>query len=302
MRAAIAVKHHDHNYVEKRGGWELYTHLRAAGSRVKARREAIDRAARLYDAALGDDGSSDNERNGRGLIVLQRTLLALEDLGGLLHAFAGPDPWDRLRSATYDQMDAAFHAGGADPDEAIVRLGLASRKMLEEEGLSGEQIEAVWRMREFTAERWRRGLKTAATRWLTQRVVAKATMHGFPIISGPHVVGPPAAGELVRNMSLPDTTKFVMALVSEARPAEIETQRLIVTLDDSEVQAIRRDGRAAARLYGELCEMQSNSIEIGYAGSVPLRAKRWLSSHDQALVEEALRGSGQEDEESNAQP
>lgn len=300
MRAAIAGKHHDHNYVEKRGGWELYTHLRSAASRVKARREAIDRAARLYDAAVSDDGVSDNERNGRGLIVLQRTLLALEDLGGLLHAFGGSDPWDRLRNATYDELDAAYQAASADPDETITRLGLGSREMLEQEGLTREQIEAVWRMREITAERWRRGLQTAATRWHAQRVVAKATMHGFPIISGPHVLGPPAAGELVHDISLPDMTQFVMALVSQARPGKIETQRWIVTLDDKEVQAIRRDGRAAARLYGELSEMQAESIEIGYAGSIPLRAKRWLSSKDQALVDEAM-GSGQADEEGGAQ-
>jgi hypothetical protein len=294
MKAAIAVKHHDHNYVEKRGGWELYTHLRAAPSRVKARREGIDRAARLYGALPGDDCASVSERNGRGLIVLQRTLLALEDLGGLFHAFGGPDPWDRLRSATYDELDEAFQAASADPEEAFVRLGLADEKMLvEEEGLTGEQIEAVWRMREITAERWCRGLQTAATRWLAQRVVAKATMHGFPIISGPHVLGPPAAGELVEDISLPNTKQFAMALVSQARPAEIETQRWIVALDEKEVQAICRDGRAAARLYGELCEMQAQSIETGHAGSVPLRAKRWLSSKERAVVDEALAAKGQ---------
>jgi hypothetical protein len=33
------------------------------------------------------------------LSVLQRSLLAVADLGGMLHAFAGPDPWIRLRSA-----------------------------------------------------------------------------------------------------------------------------------------------------------------------------------------------------------
>jgi hypothetical protein len=288
MQAVIAVTHHDHEYVEKRGGWELYTHLRAAPSRVRARREAIDRAARLYERALQDEGASDAERNGRGLIVLQRTLLALEDLGGLLHAFAGPQPWERLRSAMYDEIDAAFEAAAADPDQVIARLGLADREMLTAEGLTEEQTEATWRLREITARRWRGGLRTSAARWLSQRVVAKATMHGFPIVSGPHVVGPPAAGELVEDIRLPKTTQFVMALVSKARPQEIQTERWIVELDEREVQAIRRDGRAAARLYGELCEMQEQTIEMGYAGSVPLRPKRWLNSADQLLVEQAL--------------
>ena len=288
MRAAIAVKHHDHDYVEKRGGWELYTHLRAAPSRVRARREAIDRAGQLYEAAV-TEGVSADARNGRALIVLQRTLVALEDLGGLLHAFRGSDPWNRLRNARYDELDEAFEAAASDPDVVITRLGLADRETLTAEGLPADQAAAFWRLREITAERWRRGLQTSSSRWLAQRVVAKATMHGFPIVSGPQLIGPPGAGEIAENVPLPKTNEFVMALVSTVQANRVATQQWIVELDEPEVQATRREGRAAARLYGELCEMQAQTIEMGCAASVPLRPTRWLSAADQALVETALK-------------
>src|SRR5438046_2876287 len=138
MRAMIAVKHHDHAYVEKRGGWEWYTHMRSAPSRVRTRRVAIQRAGRLF----GAPGITDEERNGRGLLVLQRTLLALEDLGGLLHAFAGPPMWDRLRGASYEDIDLAFQEAATDPDPILAKAGLADRTMLSEEGLTSEQADA----------------------------------------------------------------------------------------------------------------------------------------------------------------
>jgi hypothetical protein len=98
VRIAITVPAHDPKYVEQRGGVELLSHVRAAPSRVEYRRLAIQRA---YDrfAAAEDNGLDDSRLGGLGLIVLQRALLAVEDLGGMLHAFAGPDPWIRLRSA-----------------------------------------------------------------------------------------------------------------------------------------------------------------------------------------------------------
>jgi hypothetical protein len=74
---------------------------------MEYRRLAIQRA---YDrfAAAEDNGLDDSQLGGLGLIVLQRALLAVEDLGGVLHSFAGSDPWIRLRSAKISDITAAF--------------------------------------------------------------------------------------------------------------------------------------------------------------------------------------------------
>lgn len=44
---AIRLAHHDHEYVEARGGWALLTHLRAVASRRRYRSRAIDRSLPL---------------------------------------------------------------------------------------------------------------------------------------------------------------------------------------------------------------------------------------------------------------
>src|SRR5437879_28349 len=99
MKMALVVVHHDHAYVERRGGWEFWVHTRGAPARVEYRRQAIARAHDLYGAH--EEGKPEPEVGGLGLLVLQRALLAVEDLGGMLHALAGPGPetWERLRRA-----------------------------------------------------------------------------------------------------------------------------------------------------------------------------------------------------------
>ena len=59
------------------------------------RRDAIHRAERLYDERLAG-GAREEEMSGLGLLVLQRAMFAVEDLGGLLHAFTDPPSWSGL--------------------------------------------------------------------------------------------------------------------------------------------------------------------------------------------------------------
>jgi hypothetical protein len=79
MKMAVVVQHHDPEYVERKVGWPLYTHLRGAGPRSASRAEAIERAWGSYRRAAAR-GSPGSELGGLGLIVLQRALLAAEDL------------------------------------------------------------------------------------------------------------------------------------------------------------------------------------------------------------------------------
>jgi hypothetical protein len=195
MKMSLVVKHHDHAYVERRGGFELYTHLRGAPGRVAYRRDAIDRAWHLYDGAAGSR-KPDAELGGLGLIVVQRALVAAEDLGGLLHGFAGPDPWRRLRQTGIDTLDAGFRAAATNPGHAMSIFRMPDRETFDGEGLTPPELDAIMGLRELTEARWMRQPQGVAEMWLRYRAVAKATMHGFPIVPGDLVVGPPGAGEL----------------------------------------------------------------------------------------------------------
>jgi hypothetical protein len=77
MQIFGTLRHHDHDYVERRGGFELLTHLRRAPARVKYRREAIERAYSRFQRAEAEQ-RPEPECCGPGLLVLQRAVLAAE--------------------------------------------------------------------------------------------------------------------------------------------------------------------------------------------------------------------------------
>jgi hypothetical protein len=86
-------------------------------------RGAIRRAESLYAARLADSGS-ESEISGLGLLVLQRAMLAIEDLGGLLHAFTDPPSWKAFVSYNLDSISGTFDALFAGGDAAIARAYL----------------------------------------------------------------------------------------------------------------------------------------------------------------------------------
>lgn len=285
VKVGFSITHHDHAYVQRRGGWELLTHMRGAAARVAYRREAIDRALALYEQAA-HDGRSGPEVGGNGLIVLQRALLAAEDLGGLLHAFAGPHPWDRLRATNIARLDEAFtRAAGSTELVLQEAFRIPTDEHLRDEEMTDAERPAFGRLRARVAQRWTGMLKRAATLWLPHRAVAKATMHGFPLVAGEHVVGPPGAGELREGVRWPDKP-FAIAVTSSERGGHVRSDRHLVLLDSDSVRRYHRDGRCAAQLAGELCESHSASIMEGCAAMLPTELVRTLSREDQALIEE----------------
>jgi len=284
MKVGLSIAHHDHGYVERRGGWELLTHLRGAPARVEYRREAIARALRGYEQAASDR-KPNAEVSGLGLIVLQRALLAAEDLGGLLHAFAGPRPWDRLRATTIVQLDEAFNSVLIDPRPAFHdAFRLPIDEHLDDEHLDDMERLAFVRLRERVMGRWEVMLQRAARLWLAHRQVAKATMHGFPLLASEHVVGPPGAGELSDGVRWPGGL-FAVAVTSSERGGHVRTDRHVVTLDRDDVRHYDRQGRSTARLVGELCDSHASSIMDGYAATLPTDLLRTLSGADQKRIE-----------------
>jgi hypothetical protein len=292
MQLGLSITHHDHSYIEERGGHVFYSHVRGAPARCTYRERAVVRAFQLYERGVAD-GLPEPELGGRGLLVLQRALLAAEDIGGLLHALAAPDPWARLVSTTIPDLDAAFRRVVADDPTAMEPFCLPSAEILEGEDLNETQRAAALRLGELTGQRWRRQLEAVARFWLTHASAVKSTMHGFPLLAGTHVLGPPRAGEVADGIADPGY-RFAMALQSRIRPTsdpntkEVITERHVIRVDDTNVAAAKRAGVAGARVTAALCLQQAASIEHGYANFTPADLLHRLSKQEQAVLREVM--------------
>jgi hypothetical protein len=297
VKLAITLEHHDHAYVERRGGWELLTHLRGAEARVEFRRQVIRRAWDAFDQAGAAD-ESQARVTGLGLIVLQRALLAAEDLGGVLHALGGPDPWVRVRTASIADMDAAYERAVRDTETVVEEsFRLAVANDLHDEGVTPDEVDALMRLRGRLMTRWERMLITATRLWLDHRDVAKASMHGFPIVAGNEVFGPPSAGKLAAAARPSTHGRFAVAVNSRQHGRDIQTTPTTVRLDDDAVAGYRRDGRMAARLYGEICAMQAQSIMSGHKAGIPLGLIKPGSERDIQLIEAAVERTNDDADE-----
>jgi hypothetical protein len=283
---AITIEHHDAAYVDRRGGFALLSHLRGAPARVEHRRASIQRAFDAFDAAE-QVGKADAEIGGLGLLVLQRALLATEDLGGLLYAFAGSDPWQRLRTAKIPELDAAYLRATEDLEGTLHdAFRLVSDDYID--GLSDPEEQGVLRqLRVRTVTRWAGMLSRSAWLWSSCRNVAKATMHGFPIVAGSHLEGPPRAGELADDVR-PPGRRYAVAVTSTASGTQVTTDRTIIGLSRKDVLGYHRNGRTAARLMGELCEMHGQTIMSGHGAMMPLRSVPHLDRRSQAIAQRLL--------------
>jgi hypothetical protein len=105
-------------------------------------------------------------------------------------------------------------------------------------------------------------------------------MHGFPIVAGGELLGPPPAGMLADALPQPPQGRFAAALISSARKQHVNTSVVPVPLNRQSVQRMRDEGKAAAELYGELCAMHATSTELGMRALVPWGMLEELSSED----------------------
>lgn len=86
MQLRVDIRDADPAYVDQKVGAELYVHLRAVPAIVDFRRAALTRAAALHAEAADDECRS----SALALLVLQRAMLVVEHLGGLLYALEEP--------------------------------------------------------------------------------------------------------------------------------------------------------------------------------------------------------------------
>ena len=262
LKVGLTLPPHDQQYLERRGGIELMSHLRSAGPRAEYRSAAIDRAHDRYIA--GDQAhANESELCGLGLIVLQRAYLAVEDLAGLIHAFGGPDPWHRLRSTTVPDLEAALSFVQEDVEAVLTQVFcLPTVGELRAELLREPDLALMLKVRAALARRWHAMLTRTVFVW-SQAKSAKATMHGFPIVSGAELIGPPRAGILAEGFEHQELRRFAVALLTTSKSIHhAHTMKVPIALDPSAVQRCRQAGIAAARLYSEAARAHVHSTEL----------------------------------------
>jgi hypothetical protein len=212
MQYGITIKHRDHAFVEQHGGWEFLSHLRAGPSRAAYRRRALLHAMQAYRRILVAGGAPE-ELCGAALLVVQRGAFCAEDLAGLLHALSdSTDRWARLTSSQIPHLDAvcrqvakdACALGPVRARPSLKAFCIGPDELIEREsGLSAEQRAASVHLAELYAARWLKRMRRVALFWSQYRELAKATMHGYPLLAGRRVVGPPPAGRLAEGRQRP---------------------------------------------------------------------------------------------------
>lgn len=297
MQVGISITHHDHGYVERRGGHAFLSHLRGAPARARYRQTALSRAEKMYEQALAT-GATAEQLCGNGLIVLQRAVLAAEDLSALLHALADDEPqaaadltsktgeriWSRLIDVKIPDQLASFAGIAGNPSTALSIFRLPTDGVLAAENFTDDAREAARRLRDRTAKRWARMLVKVARFWLDYGNTAKSTMHGFAAIAGRQITEPPGAGFLSEGVRAPKGP-FVLMVNSTVEGSRVQTPQVIVRLDHQRVSDFRRSGSLAVKLTEELCETLVTGIENGYAYGIPLRLAHRLSPSDQRALE-----------------
>ncbi len=308
MQIGISILHHDHDYVERRGGHVFFSHLRGASARASYREEALRRGERLYDDAVATGGTPERIC-GAGLIVLQRAALAVDDLAVLLHAIAEDDPeaaadsasnagaeiWPRMVSMTIPDEIALFRSIAEDPSQALHAFRLPPDEVLARESLSPAADAAARRLRNRTARRWGVMLVRVAQFWLVYGITAKATMHGFAAIAGRQITESPGAGFLGEHVRPPDRP-FVVMVNSNVEGTNVQTPQLVVAMSRDRVRDFRRHGSTAVKLAAELCATLEEGIERGYAYGVPNVLAGRLSQADRDALVQAQRDQAAEEE------
>ncbi len=109
-------------------------------------------------------------------------------------------------------------------------------------------------------------------------------MHGFPVIAGTHINGPPGAGELAAGIRH-QTEPYAVAVTSKVRGNEVVTDRTTLRLGDHAVGAFARHARVAIQVTIELADAQAGSIMKSYRATMPTRAIKYLDNVTRTALE-----------------
>lgn len=243
-------------YVEEKLGREFYSHLRGGGRVAAFRRAAVVRAHALYDEAAEAD-APESEISGLGLLVVQRTLLAVEDLGALLWAVADENRWRRFTSYRAEDLDGLYEELFRSVLDVRTLWAMPTDEAIAEEGGHSEpQRAAVKVLRELTAGELETKINFVASFWLSHRVGAKNLMHGFGVVTAPHLIDPPGGGILSKQVPLDRPRPFAASLVSTVSDErrEVETTPHLVELTPEAVAMVRNTAETACDLIEQLVD------------------------------------------------
>jgi hypothetical protein len=298
MQFGLRIEHRLPSYVEEQGGWEFYSHVRAGRSRAEYRRRALLRATQTYRRLYA--GGDSELLCGAALLVIQRAAFCAEDLGGLLHALSDTeDRFKRLTSAGINHLDAVYaqvmlnlrQTGPVRQRSVLAPFCIGPDKLIQGE----TDVPKAWRdacveLAEICAVRWLKKMQPVASFWANYHDLAKATMHGYPMLAGRHVFGPPAAGWLAEHVTDPGVPFAVSLGTNEPRPQHLETAMTVIRCEPASIEPVQRAGRHAADVYEDLCSQQATTIETTAAVSIPgSLAHRLSDAQRKAFIESAQR-------------
>jgi hypothetical protein len=253
-------------------GAALYAHLRAVPSITDFRRSALRRAEQLYLERLAA-GAREEEISGLGLLILQRAMFTIEDLGGLLHAFTDPPSWSGLVSYNLDGLSGTFEALFAGGDAAIARAYLLppDDALEHEPGMTLEQREAVRALRDEALRQTRDRLERVAELWRMLHRHAKKTVHGLGFLAGTTVIESPGAGRVSELVGDHQDRPFVISLETtvndQTERANTELQAIVV--DPANVGVFVDAGLAACDASDFFASGRLHGLQANYAYTLP---------------------------------
>jgi hypothetical protein len=291
LEVRLRVQAANPEYVERKLGTALYTHLRGAETIARFREGALARALTRYGDARAA-GHPEAEVGGLGLLVLQRAGFTVEDLGALLYALDGDDPWQRLTSyrprdltGLYQrvlQREFDFERGFLLPSDEDVS---------EHPELNEAATRASFRLRDITRRRLRERLDFVATFWMAFGTIAKSTVHGFGMVSSEHLLTPPGGGGLSQYVPPNTPRPFAVALISHKVRGErqVNTEHHTVELTPTNIDLMARTGETALELYRVLTGIRLGAVQKGQLSVLPLAYIDELSESQRKDLEDALQ-------------
>jgi hypothetical protein len=258
------------------GGPEFYMWCRAAEARARARRGSITRAWTLYEqGAHGDDPYPG------ALVLCQRLGVALEDLARLLAALESERPWEALRAARLDDLDAIYNRLAEDRPAAT----------LEETDFDAQQRDAVLAAAAAIGGRWHRHLVECAAGWALLRRLAKAMRHGSPLLPRPLVLDPPGAGVLGAGLN-DRFDRWVLLVPSraDATARTVNTEYAMADLGDGTLRKLRQAGLDGVALARVLAGLHVTRLNTESKWALPRDALSQLPRAQRRALEAIRRG------------
>jgi hypothetical protein len=263
-RVRLRIQHADAGYVEEKLGMEFYSQLGGIRAIAEFRLGAVERVGALYEAAISRGDAEEPEVTALGLLVLQRALLACEDLGALIHALVEEPHWDRFTSYSMRELDETF-AGLLARRLDVRRLWLMpSDELIDgEERWDEQQGRAIRHLREISTRELELEVDIVARFWGFHRRSIKNVMHGFSLVPAHLLLDPPGAGVLSEQVDHAQERPFAASLVSEVdeenRIVKTTTYAVDLTLDG--INAVRTIAAAATSLLARLADTRRFAVE-----------------------------------------